>query len=110
MRKVEVLVLVVGLPLAIGVALCLVFLLPSTTLEEEAKHPNILFILLDDAGFNDVGFRNQDIKTPNIDAVSRKTRVASQIGQQRSEEKEGPPILGRAKSSDKIFTCAHLYM
>ncbi|CAJ1398023.1 unnamed protein product [Effrenium voratum] len=41
----------------------------------ERKKPNILIIIIDDLGFNQVGFRakpekNYDVKTPNIDALA----------------------------------------
>ena len=36
------------------------------------KNPNILVILIDDAGYNDFGFMgSKDMKTPNIDAITR---------------------------------------
>ena len=33
--------------------------------------PNILFFIADDLGYHDVGYHGADIKTPNIDQVSR---------------------------------------
>ena len=33
------------------------------------KQPHILLIVADDLGYNDVGYHNPDIKTPNIDKV-----------------------------------------
>lgn len=36
-----------------------------------AKPPHILFIVADDLGWNDVGFRNPDVLTPNIDKLAR---------------------------------------
>jgi arylsulfatase I/J len=36
----------------------------------EADKPNIVFILVDDLGWRDVGFHGSDIKTPNIDKLA----------------------------------------
>src|SRR5436309_1058895 len=35
------------------------------------KKPNILFLLLDDLGYTDVGFNGGDIKTPHIDKLAK---------------------------------------
>lgn len=37
--------------------------------------PNIIFILVDDLGFNDVGYLGSEIKTPNIDQLASKGTV-----------------------------------
>ncbi|XP_059170477.1 arylsulfatase B-like [Physella acuta] len=37
--------------------------------------PHILFIVTDDLGWNDVGFHNPDIISPNIDALARKGTI-----------------------------------
>ena len=36
----------------------------------DAKQPNIVFILADDYGFNDIGYRNSKIKTPTLDSLA----------------------------------------
>src|SRR5438270_2513142 len=36
-----------------------------------AKKPNILFLLIDDLGYTDVGFNGSTIKTPNIDRLAK---------------------------------------
>ena len=33
--------------------------------------PNIVFVLVDDWGFTDVGFRNPKVKTPNFDDLAK---------------------------------------
>ena len=40
--------------------------------------PNVLFIVLDDLGFNDVGFRSHEIRTPNVDALAQSGLVLDQ--------------------------------
>ncbi|MFT7460516.1 MAG: arylsulfatase A-like enzyme [Planctomycetota bacterium] len=46
---------------------------PATTLVEaqtkEEKRPNVLLIVLDDVGFNDLSIHGSEIKTPNIDML-----------------------------------------
>ncbi|XP_067658819.1 arylsulfatase B-like [Haliotis asinina] len=35
-----------------------------------AQRPHIVFIVADDLGWNDIGFRNPDMKTPNLDKLA----------------------------------------
>ncbi|KAJ8314187.1 hypothetical protein KUTeg_008748 [Tegillarca granosa] len=44
----------------------------------QGKPPHILFIVADDLGWNDVGFRNPDIKSPNIDKLAREGVILDQ--------------------------------
>lgn len=45
------------------------FLLFYLSIVKGASLVNILFILADDLGFNDVGYHNSKVVTPNIDKV-----------------------------------------
>ncbi|ESO99974.1 hypothetical protein LOTGIDRAFT_112980 [Lottia gigantea] len=44
----------------------------------ESKPPNIVFIVADDLGWNDVGYHNPEIKTPNIDKLAREGVILNQ--------------------------------
>ena len=51
--------------------MCSFFLLLFTLfIEVAAKQPNIVFILADDYGWNDIGYHGSEIKTPNLDALA----------------------------------------
>lgn len=38
--------------------------------EQQNKQPNILLIVADDLGFNDVGYHGSNIKTPHLDNLA----------------------------------------
>ena len=46
-------------------------LLLLLTLNMAANPPNIIYILVDDWGYQDVGFRGSDILTPNMDQLAK---------------------------------------
>ena len=39
--------------------------------EQWASQPNIVLIVADDLGWNDIGYHNKDIRTPNLDRMQR---------------------------------------
>ncbi|XP_067948888.1 arylsulfatase B-like [Watersipora subatra] len=40
--------------------------------DQDGRQPNIIYIMADDLGWNDVGFHNPKVRTPNIDALRDK--------------------------------------
>ncbi len=48
----------------------LVTLLLCIAPSEAASQPNILFVLADDYGWNDIGYHGSEIKTPNLDQLA----------------------------------------
>jgi arylsulfatase A-like enzyme len=52
------------------VCLIVAFCFGSTVAQAEGARPNIVYIVSDDQGWNDVGYRSKDIKTPNIDQLA----------------------------------------
>ena len=61
--------------LFVGYILSLLFAPASA---EKAKKPNVLFIVIDDLGWDDVGFRSHQIHTPTIDALAADGVVLNQ--------------------------------
>jgi len=35
------------------------------------KKPHVIFVLVDDLGFDDLGYVNRDVISPNIDALAK---------------------------------------
>ena len=42
----------------------------SLLLKASGKQPNIVFILADDFGYNDIGYHGSEILTPNLDKLA----------------------------------------
>jgi len=56
------------------------FILPlPASAREEAEPPNIVYIIADDLGWKDVGFRGSDIRTPNLDKLAKGGAIFEQF-------------------------------
>ncbi|MEJ7691492.1 sulfatase-like hydrolase/transferase [Daejeonella sp.] len=51
--------------------LIFIALFPAFCFSQQVKKPNIIIILADDLGWGDVGYHGSDIKTPNLDRLSK---------------------------------------
>ena len=86
LRKVTVL----GIALFVG-ALCAPLLARA-----DAMRPNIVFIMADDLGNADLGYRGSEIKTPNIDKLANEgVRLESFYGQQVCTPSRAALMTGR---------------
>ncbi|XP_013399703.1 arylsulfatase J-like [Lingula anatina] len=56
--------------MGMGKALCL-FVCLGAVFSQPPTKPNIVVVMLDDVGYNDVGWNNPHIKTPNLDKMAR---------------------------------------
>ena len=54
------------------------FCLALLTGQAISQQPNIVFLLADDFGYNDVGYHNPDIITPNIDLMASQGVILEQ--------------------------------
>jgi arylsulfatase A-like enzyme len=64
-----------------GAALAALALLPTASVAAEPAppRPNIVYILADDLGWKDVGFRGSDIRTPTLDRLAAQGAVFDQF-------------------------------
>ncbi len=61
-----------------------------------SARPNILLILVDDAGWKDFGFHDSEVMTPNLNRLAAEGAVLDQYGCQWEEdagEADVPPTL-----------------
>lgn len=56
----------------------LLLVLHYTPIRAAVQPPNVLFIVIDDLGFDDVGFRSHEIKTPTIDSLAHSGVILDQ--------------------------------
>ena len=53
------------------IAKCFLLFIPFLTDFHCEKQPNIILIVADDLGYNDVSWHNPDIQTPNMERLAR---------------------------------------
>src|SRR5208337_685977 len=69
---------------------------PRVAAEAAEQRPNIVFIMADDLGNADLGYRGSDIQTPNIDQLAKDgVRLESFYGQQVCKPSRAALMTGR---------------
>ena len=81
----------------LGVAAALLALTALTPpAQAQSSKPNIVFIMADDLGNADLGYRGGEIRTPNIDALAKQgVRLESFYGQQVCTPSRAALMTGR---------------
>lgn len=53
---------------------------PTNSKQQDVNSPNIVFLLVDDLGYSDVGYmgHKEGLRTPNIDALAKSGRIFTQ--------------------------------
>lgn len=119
-RSISIFKYLLSVGLAINLISCSIIKKENKT-EELKKGVNVIVIIADDAGWNDVGYNGSEIKTPNIDLLASKgvrldrfyvaptcspSRAALLVGMPASRIGILAPIDGRSKKTlpDSIVT------
>src|SRR6478672_2082657 len=69
----------ISFPQRLSIVAALLLVQNLLTAAAVARHPNIIFILMDDMGWRDVGFMgNEFVETPNLDRLAKGGMVFSQ--------------------------------
>lgn len=58
-------------PLSIALLFCFLVSYGQKSQKKPVEKPNIILIIADDAGWNDVGYNGSEIQTPNIDRLAK---------------------------------------
>jgi arylsulfatase A-like enzyme len=71
--------------------------------ENSTKRPNIIFLMSDDMGWNDIGYHSDQIQTPNLDTLaSDGIRFERYYTQPLCTPSRGAALTGRLKIRSKL--------
>ena len=69
----------------------LALLAPAAAIAQSAQKPSILYIVADDLGWDDVGFRSKDLATPTIDQLANDGAVLTSSMSSRCARRRARP-------------------